>query len=350
VLEDRTSYILTISFLKVGVSMPCTVVVGGFFGDEGKGKIVAYLALKDEVDACARTGSVNAGHTVVWKNVKYGLRMVPSAFVYENCKLYIAPGANVNVDIFLKEAAETNVKGRIWVDRRSSIIEAKHIELDRATGGQIGTTGQGVGPAIADRVRRVAKLAEEVEELKEYLTDVPLELNEILDRNGKVILEGTQGTFLSLIHGTYPYVTSRDTTASAICSEAGIGPKRVDEVLLVFKAYVTRVGKGPLEGEVDREEALRKGWLEKATVTGRERRAAPFNFNLAQRAVMLNAPTQLAITKLDVLYPECTGARSFSELSLEAKQFIRGIEEKLKVPVMLIGTGPGVEDVVDRRF
>ncbi len=331
-------------------SMPCTVVVGGFFGDEGKGKIVSYLALRDEVDACARTGSVNAGHTVIWNGVKYGLRMVPSAFVYKNCRLYIAPGANVNVDIFLKEVEETNVKGRIWIDRRSSIIEAKHIELDRATGGRIGTTGQGVGPAIMDRVGRVAKLAEEVEELKEYLADVPLELNRILDENGKVILEGTQGTFLSLIHGTYPYVTSRDTTASAICSEAGIGPKKVDEVLLVFKAFVTRVGKGPLEGEIDREEALKRGLLEKATVTGRERRAAPFNFNLASRAVMLNTPTQLAITKLDILYPECTGVRSFGELSLEARRFIREIEEKLKVPVTLIGTGPNVEDIIDRRL
>jgi len=330
--------------------MPCTVVVGGFFGDEGKGKIVSYLALKDEVDACARTGSVNAGHTVIWNGVKYGLRMVPSAFVYKNCKLYIAPGANVNVDIFLKEVEETNVKGRIWIDKHSSIIEAKHIELDKATGGRIGTTGQGVGPAIMDRVGRVAKLAEEVEELKEYLADVPLELNRILDENGKVILEGTQGTFLSLIHGTYPYVTSRDTTASAICSEAGIGPKKVDEVLLVFKAFVTRVGKGPLEGEIDREEALKRGWLEKATVTGRERRAAPFNFNLASRAIMLNTPTQLAITKLDILYPECTGVRSFGELSLEARRFIREIEEKLKVPVTLIGTGPNVEDVIDRRL
>jgi adenylosuccinate synthase len=203
---------------------------------------------------------------------------------------------------------------------------------------------------MVDRVGRVARLAEDIEELKEYLADVPLELNRILDENGKVVLEGTQGTFLSLIHGTYPYVTSRDTTASAICSEAGVGPKKVDEVLLVFKAFVTRVGKGPLEGEVDREEALKRGWLEKATVTGRERRAAPFNFNLALRAVMLNTPTQLAITKLDVLYPDCTGVRSFGELSLEARKFIREIEDKLKVPVTLIGTGPNVEDVIDRRL
>ena len=330
--------------------MPCTVIVGGFFGDEGKGKIVAYLALRDKVDATVRTGSVNAGHTVVWRGKTYGLRMVPSAFVYEKCRLYVAPGANVNPQVFLKEVEETGVKGRVWVDRHSSIIEAKHIEEDRATGKRIGTTGQGVGPAIADRVRRIAKLAKDLPELKPYLADVPLELNKILDKDGKVLVEGTQGTFLSLIHGTYPYVTGRDTTASAVCSEAGIGPKRVTDVVVVFKAYVTRVGKGPLEDELSRDEALRRGWLERATVTGRERRAAPFNFDLARRAIMLNTATQLAITKIDILYPECSGARTFEELSSEAKRFIREVEEKLKVPVTLIGTGPGVYDVVDRRF
>ena len=145
--------------------------------------------------------------------------------------------------------------------------------------------------------------------------------------------------------GYYPYVTTEREYKEMVEN-----PKKVDEVLLVFKAFVTRVGKGPLEGEIDREEALKRGWLEKATVTGRERRAAPFNFNLASRAVMLNTPTQLVITKLDILYPECTGVRSFGELSLEARRFIREIEEKLKVPVTLIGTGPNVEDVIDRRL
>lgn len=330
--------------------MPCMVVVGGFFGDEGKGKIVAYLALKDKVAAAVRTGSVNAGHTVVWRGQTYGLRIVPSAFIYEKCKLYVASGANVNPSIFFKEVKETGVEGRIWVDGNSSIIEAKHIEIDRATGKRVGTTGQGVGPAIADRARRVARLARDLPELKPYLADVPYELNKVIDGGGRVLVEGTQGTFLSLIHGTYPYVTSRDTTASGVCSEVGIGPKKVDDILLVFKAYVTRVGKGPLEGELTREEALRRGWLERATVTGRERRAAPFNFNLAERAVMLNTPTQLAITKVDVLYPDCSGANSFGDLSSEAKRFIRKVEERLKVPVTLIGTGPSVGDVVDRRI
>ncbi|MEM0050176.1 MAG: adenylosuccinate synthetase, partial [Candidatus Bathyarchaeia archaeon] len=181
-------------------------------------------------------------------------------------------------------------------------------------------------------------------------TDVPLEVNNAIDSGENVLIEGTQGTFLSLWHGTYPYVTSKDVTASAACSDVGVGPKKVDEVVVVFKAYVTRVGAGPLPGEIPWEEAERRGWAEIASVTGRRRRAAPFNFDLAKRAVMLNSATQAALTKIDVLFPECRGARSFSDLSAEAKEFIRRIEDEIKVPVTLIGTGPETLDIVDRRF
>jgi len=332
--------------------LPCTVIVGGFFGDEGKGKIASYLALKDRVDVAVRTGSVNAGHTVIWRDKEYKLRIIPSAFVYEKCRLLVGAGANINVSIFLKEVELTKCHGRIGVDYHASIIEEKHIKEDRGDkylAKKIGTTGQGVGPAIADRVRRKAKLAKDINELKPYLTDVALEINRALTNGKKVIIEGTQGTFLSLYHGTYPYVTGRDTTASAICSEAGVGPTQVDQVLVVFKAYVTRVGAGPLPGELPPEEAEKRGWAEIATVTGRRRRAAPFNFDLARRAIMLNGATQIAITKLDILYPEIAGAREFKDLSSEARKFISEIEEKLKVPVTLIGTGKGVYDIIDLR-
>lgn len=330
--------------------MTCTVLVGGFFGDEGKGKIASYLAVKDNVDVNVRTGSVNAGHTVVWGGVTYRLRMVPSGFVNPRTKLYLAAGCNVNPSIFIEEVKLTGVEGRIWIDRQASVIEPVHIERDRSEGGRIGTTGQGVGPAQEDRVKRIAKLVSEIDELKPYLDDVALRVNEVLDRGGVVLLEGTQGTYLSLIHGTYPYVTSRDTTASAICSEVGVGPKRVDEVIIVFKSYVTRVGKGPLEGELSEEEARRMGWLEVATVTGRVRRSAPFNFELARRAAMLNSATQVAVTKLDSLYREAAYAKSFDDLPREARMFIERIEDEVKIPVTLIGTGPRVEDIIDRRY
>ncbi|MEM2136660.1 MAG: adenylosuccinate synthetase [Candidatus Methanomethylicia archaeon] len=329
-----------------------TVIVGGFFGDEGKGKIVSYLALKDKIDIAVRTGSVNAGHTVVWNNNIYRLKLVPSAFVYEGSRLLIAAGANINVNILMEEIEQTKTHNRIGVDAQTSIIEEKHImedKTDQYLSKTIGTTGQGVGPAIADRVRRKAKIARDIPELGKYITDVASEVNKGIEEDKRIILEGTQATFLSLYHGTYPYVTGRDTIASAICSEVGVGPKRVDEVLIVFKAYVTRVGEGPLENELTQEEAERRGWMERATVTGRIRRTAPFNIEYAKRAIILNSATQIALTKLDALFPKCSGARRYDELDTEAKKFIEWIEGELKIPIVLIGTGPRVEDIIDLR-
>ena len=328
------------------------VVVGGFFGDEGKGKIVSYLAIKDDIEIAVRTGAVNAGHTVVYNGRVFKLRIVPSAFVNRRTKLLIAPGALIRLDILEREVEETVTSERLFIDYNTGVIVEDHIKAeltDRYLSEIIKSTKQGVGAAMADRVLRRLRLAREYIELKKFLIDVPLTVNEGLERGLNVVIEGTQGTFLSLYHGTYPYVTSRDTTASGVLSEVGIGPKRADEVILVFKSYVTRVGAGPLEGELSEEEAERLGLVEYATVTGRRRRSALFNFNLARRAVMLNSPTQIAITKIDTLYPQAKGVREYSKLPREARKFIERIEEELKTPVTLIGTGPRVEDMVDLR-
>jgi adenylosuccinate synthase len=214
---------------------------------------------------------------------------------------------------------------------------------------KIGSTGSGTGPANAERAMRTLKMAKDIESLSSYVIDVPAEVNFALKDQKNVLVEGTQGTHLSLWHGTYPFVTSKEVTASGICADIGIGPKRVDEVLVVFKAYLTRVGTGPMAGELDAKETEQKGWAEFGTVTGRPRRAAEFDFSLAQRAVMLNSATQIAITKLDVRFPECAGIKSFNELSDEAKSFIKNIEDKLQVSITLIGTGPLVDDIIDIR-
>lgn len=331
--------------------MPCMVITGGFWGDEGKGKIISYLALKDKLDVCVRTGSVNAAHTVWYEGKRYALHMVPAAFVHEKCRLLIGAGSNVHVAQFLKEVEETNVKNRIGVDAQASIIEEKHSMQDKTSAHLkgIGTTGWGVGPAIEERVRRTAKLARDIPELKPYITDVAEEANNAIDANKKVLLEGTQGLMLSLFHGTYPYVTGRDTSAAAICSEAGVGPTRVDEVLIVFKSFMTRVGAGPLPGELSKEEAIKRGWFETAAGTGRDRRSAPFNFEIAKKAAKINGATQAALTKLDSVYPQCKGARSFDDLPVDAKEFVREIERQVGVPVVLIGTGPDALDIIDRR-
>ncbi|MEM3622704.1 MAG: adenylosuccinate synthetase [Candidatus Bathyarchaeia archaeon] len=331
--------------------MPCTVIAGAFWGDEGKGKIVSYIALKDKLDFCVRTGSVNAAHTVWIEGKRYALHMVPAAFVYEKCRLLIGAGSNIHIAQFLKEVEETNVKNRIGVDYQASIIEEKHSTQDKTSAHLkgLGTTGWGVGPAIEERVRRTAKIAKDIAELKPYLTDAAEEVNNAIDARKKVLLEGTQGLLLSLYHGTYPYVTGRDTSAAAICSEAGVGPTKVDEVLIVFKAFMTRVGTGPLPGELTKEEAQRRGWFETAAGTGRERRSAPFNFELARKAVKINGATQAALTKLDAVYPQCKGARAYEELPKEAKEFVKEIEKQTGIPVVLIGTGPEALDIIDRR-
>lgn len=332
--------------------MPCTVIVGAFWGDEGKGKIISYLALKDDLDFCVRTGSVNAAHTV-WKNgQKYALHMVPAGFLNDKTRLLIAAGANVHVGQFFKEVEQTKVNGRIGIDQNASVIEEKHSEIDKASAVNkgIGTTGWGVGPAIEERVRRTAKLAKDIPELKPYVTDSIKEINDGLDAGKKVLLEGTQGFMLSLfLSGGYPYVTSRDTGASAIASEAGVGPTRVDDVLIVYKSFITRVGGGPLPGEISKEEAQKRGWFETAAGTGRDRRSAPFDFELATKTTRINGATQAAVTKLDSIFPACRGTRKLDDLSVDAKDFIREIEKRTNVPVTLIGTGPDALDIIDLR-
>lgn len=332
--------------------MPLGIVVGGFFGDEGKGKICAYLALADRPAIGVRGGSINAGHTVVYENRLWRLRIVPSFFVNNTTRLMIAAGALVRLDVLFKEIEETGVQGRIYLDRNTGVIEERHVEEERGDphlAKTIGSTLQGVGAAMRDRVMRRLKVARDYPELRDMVTDVSEEVNNALDRGELVYIEGTQGTFLSLYHGTYPYVTSRDTSASGFASEVGVGPRRVDEVIVVFKSFVTRVGEGPLPGEYPPEEAAKRGLLERAVVTGRPRRAAPFNLELAKRAVRINSATQVAVTKLDVIYPEDRGVREWSKLSSSARRWIEEIEGYLGVPVTLIGTGDDVRQIIDRR-
>ncbi len=332
--------------------MPSTVIVGGFFGDEGKGKIVSYLAMKDNPVIAVRGGvGPNAGHTIEYHNKKYKVRMLPSAFLNPNTRLLLGPGVLISPDVLLKEIEEFRVSDRVFVDFQCGIIEESHKSTDSQGRLKelIGSTGTGTGPANADRAMRTLKLAKEVDSLALYLDDVPNAISFALEKNENVLVEGTQGTFLSLWHGTYPYVTSKDVTASGICSDIGLGPKNVDDIMVVFKAYVTRVGTGPLKNELSSEQTETKGWQEIGTVTGRQRRAAEFDFDLAKRAIMLNSATQVAVTKLDIIFPECSHMQSFEDLSSPAKYFIKSIEDQLKIQVTLIGTGPDVNDIIDRR-
>ena len=332
--------------------MVSTVVIGGFFGDEGKGKIISYLALHDKPVIVVRGGAgPNAGHTIKDGEKTYKVRMLPSGFLNKDAKVMVGPGVVVNPDVLLKEMSDFGVEGRAFLDYNCGIIEQSHREADSQgrLKEKIGSTGSGTGPANAERAMRTLKMAKEIDSLKPYLIDVSLEINSALDRGENVLIEGTQGTHLSLWHGTYPFVTTKDVTASGICADVGIGPKRVNDVIVVFKAYLTRVGTGPMPGELSAEETSKKGWEEFGTVTGRLRRAAEFDFDLARRAIMLSSANQISITKLDVRFPNCSGVTSYDELEEDAKSFIKNIEDKLGVKVTLIGTGPKINDVIDLR-
>ena len=333
--------------------MPCTVAIGGFFGDEGKGKIIAYLARKDNPLIAVRGGvGPNAGHTFTFENKTYKVRMLPSAVVNPFTRLLIGAGVLIDREILLNEIKMFEAHNRTFIDQHCGIIEKIHIERDNSEDhlrSKIGTTGTGTGPANADRALRTLKVVGQAPELLVHVEDVSNSVNHALDNDENVIVEGTQGTFLSLFHGDYPYVTSKDVCASAICSDVGIGPKRVDDVIVIFKAYLTRVGEGALQNEISVEEAHRRGWIEFGSVTGRQRRASPFNMDFAKKSVSLNSATQLAVTKLDVVFPQTAGIRDFAKLQREPRRFIENIEQETGRKVTLIGTGADVNDIIDRR-
>ena len=230
--------------------MPCLVTIGGFYGDEGKGKIIAYLATKDDYNVAARGGvGPNAGHTFVQNGKEYKVRMLPSAVVNKNTRLLIGAGVLVEPNILLKEIHEFNSVDRTFIDFQCGIIEPHHLETDKSDDHlkqTIGTTGTGTGPANADRSSRKLKLAKDLPEVSLFLEDVSNSINYSIDNKENVLIEGYRH-LLSLYHGMYPYVTSKDVTASAICSDVGVGPKKIDDVLIVFKSFVTRVGEGPLQ-------------------------------------------------------------------------------------------------------
>lgn len=333
--------------------MTATIIVGGLFGDEGKGKIVAHVAHSDRPVIIARGGvGPNAGHTVEVRGQRFGVRMVPSGFIYQKARLLIGAGVLVDPRVFQREVDMLKVRDRIGIDRRCSIIEEAHIEKDKGDkrlSGVIGTTGTGCGPANVERVMRSARQAKDVPELKDYIADAALEVNQALDRGKTVILEGSQGFGISLFYGTYPYVTSKDTSASQVASDVGVGPTRIDEVIVVFKAFPTRVGSGPFATEMPEEEAKRLGIQEFGTVTGRPRRIGRWDGEMARYSAMVNGATQAALTGIDKVDQSCHGATEWRELSEKAKQFVLKCEKDVGVPFTLISTGPEMSQIIDLR-
>jgi len=342
--------------------MPVTVVVGGQYGSEGKGKTVAYLALKDNAAAVVRCGGPNAGHSFKWKGTKYALRQIPCGLINPKTTLFLAPGSVLHPRVLLDEIEMYKVdRSRVRIDPLSAVITDEDIGLEKQLKlwERIGSTLSGTGGATSRKVLRDEglRLARDVPELQDFLCDVATELNKILSRGDRIVVEGTQGFGLSLYHGThYPYATSRDTSAGGVLSEAGIGPLHVDEVVMMIRTFPIRVGgdSGPLPNEiswedVSKESGYRVSVAEYGTVSGHLRRVARFDMSIVSRAAMVNRPTEIGLTGVDYLDYRNLSAKVFADLTHSAKDFIGELEGTLSVPVNLIGTGPDLEDIIDRR-
>jgi adenylosuccinate synthase len=278
--------------------------------------------------------------------------MVPCGFVSPSSRLLIGPGVLIDSTILQEEIVALGVNKRFGLDFRCTTIEPKDIKRDKELfhlSVAINTTGTGCGPANSERAMRKAKQVKTLEGLQSFLTDVPREINKAIKEGKQVIVEGTQGYKLSLFFGSYPYVTSKDTTASSIAADVGIGPKNVGEVILVFRTFPIRVGNGHFPTEISTTEAKSMGIVEYGSVTGRPRRVGKFDYELMRDAVMVNAPTQIALTGIDLYDSRCRGITEYSKLTKRAIDFISSIEEQTSIPVSLISTGPEINEMIDLR-
>lgn len=342
------------------------VIVGGQYGSEGKGQIAAFLAR--EYDLLVRVGGPNAGHKVFESPNPYTHHQLPSGTRRnENAKLLIGPGAVLNVCRLLEEIGQCNVEvNRLAIDPSAMVISERDIEKEASLVYGIGSTGQGVGAALSRRIferKLETKLARDVLELKPYMQRATDVLQEILAANGRVCLEGTQGTALSLYHGNYPYVTSRDTTVSGCLADAGIPPSKVRRVVMVCRTYPIRVQNpvggtsGPISQEISLDIIAKRSGLEltelkrteRTSTTCRERRIGEFDWHLLRKASLLNRPTDIALTFTDYLAASNSLAKRFEQLNAGTINFIEEIERVSEARVSLIGTGFNLRSIIDRR-
>jgi adenylosuccinate synthase len=342
------------------------VIVGGQYGSEGKGHIASYLSR--EYAVLVRVGGPNAGHKVFVSPGPYIHHQLPSGTLRNPAaKLIIAPGAVINPELLMKEVRDCKVDDqRLSIDPQTMIITEKDCKSEAGLQKRISSTGQGVGNATArrilDRGNRIT-LAKDVRALSPFIRDTWELLEQTYNRGGRVLVEGTQGTGLSIFHGAYPYVTSRDTTVSGCLSEAGISPTRVGKTIMVCRTYPIRVQNprggtsGPLRQELSWEEIAKRAEVpvkeirtnERTSTTNRERRVGSFDWVLLRKNSALNAPTDIAITFTDYLNPANADARRYEQLSPDTIRFIEEVEQVAAAPVSLISTRFDFRSIIDRR-
>jgi adenylosuccinate synthase len=340
------------------------VVVGGQFGSEGKGKISAIITLQQEIDICIRCGGPNSGHSFQKQDGEFvSLRQLPTGFVRPQTRLLIPAGGLVDLDVLRYEMESLNLdQRRVGVDRNAMVITANDRETERELGlsERLSSTLCGVGSAVARRVMRAAdvqlaaNVAKSTHWLRPLITDASAEANSAVDSGKKILVEGTQGSGLSLYHSPhYPKTTSRDTNAAAFISEVGLSPRLVSEVVLVLRTFPIRVAgsqAGPLKDEITWEELQAESKSstplhEYTSVTRKLRRLGRFDWEQARLAVRLNRPTRLALNFTDYLGFENRTARQMRELNARAKAFVQELEQ-FHVPVSYLGTGPQLSQTI----
>jgi adenylosuccinate synthase len=339
--------------------MAATIVVGGQFGSEGKGKVVALLASRVESPWLVRCGGPNSGHTVTIKGHEVVLRQVPSCTEPSMATFLLSAGCAIDESVLLHELEMLAIpRERIIVDPRAVVVTEQDREIERRSLTDIGSTCSGTGSALARRLMRArdVTLASNSSALAKHCTIEPIAplLHKQLELGREVIIEGSQGFALSLLHGdNYPFVTSRDTTASGFASEVGLAPKSIDKVVVVIRTYPIRVGgsSGPFENEISWEtirELSRAPEIvpEFTSVTHKLRRVARFDLEAVNRACSYNQPTSLAVMGLDRLDYCNYGVTSPEKLSERAKILLHQIEMVTAVPIEFAGTGFGTFDVV----
>ncbi|MCG8402019.1 MAG: adenylosuccinate synthase [Firmicutes bacterium] len=417
--------------------MSTVVLIGAQWGDEGKGKVTDFLARQADMVVRYQGGN-NAGHTVVVGDQTYKLHLIPSGILYGEKQCLIGNGVVIDPAVLLQELASLKSQGvstaNLRISPRAHVIFPYHRSIDMAEetckgNSKIGTTSRGIGPAYTDKAARVGlrmvdlldrdELAEKLrhtveiknkmlagvygsseridyqqvlsryteyaERLEKYVADVSVLVNRAIDQGQKVLFEGAQGTLLDLDHGTYPYVTSSHPVAAAACTGAGLGPTKINTVVGVAKAYITRVGEGPFPTELHDKmgEQIRERGREFGTTTGRPRRCGWYDAVIARYAARINGLEYLAVTKLDVLtgldtIRVCVGYRykdqiidqfpvslkmmaqcqpvykefpgwqedistvtDFNQLPQNARDYIRHLEDLSGVPAAIVGVGPG---------
>lgn len=343
------------------------VLIGGQFGSEGKGNIVGHIA--PEYDLLVRVGGPNAGHQVYAEPKPEKYYHLPSGTQRApNAKLLLGPGAVIYPKKLLEEIAEHKIHTeRLTIDPRAMIITDSDREEERRRFGSISSTAQGVGIASARKMtgrseykdENAAFLARDCEVLQPYLGSARQVLANAMVTGQRILLEGTQGTGLSLHHGDYPHVTTRDTTVSGCLADAGIAPSNVRKIIMVCRTYPIRVGgpSGPMAHEVDMAEIHKRSGIlqeeleksERTTTTDRPRRIAEFDWLQFRDSVQLNGPTDIALTFVDYFDVNNRKAFRFEQLSEETISFVEEIERISGRPVSLLSTDFNWRNVIDRR-